>query len=64
MGEGDVPIRGQKVRIDYVLSLPDGRQMDSSKKKEGVLPFKRSFPIAVGKICPGLDQTIMSMFVA
>ena len=55
-----MPIRGHKVRIAYTLSLPDGRTIDSKNQKKESLPIRRSFPIAVGKVCPGLDQMIMS----
>ena len=55
-----MPIRGHKVRIAYTLSLPDGRVLDSNDQKKDTLPIKRSFPIAVGKVCPGLDHMIMS----
>ena len=61
VGTGEIPLKGHEVRIAYTIHTPNGSIIDSedpSMKK--MLPWKRKVPIAVGKLCPGLDSAIQS----
>ena len=61
VGTGLIPIRGQRVRISYKIKLPNGYEIDSEDKSNHCLPVKRKVPVAVAKVCPGVDKVLQSI---
>ena len=61
VGTGLIPIRGQRVRISYKIKLPNGYEIDSEDKSNHYLPVKRKVPVAVAKVCPGVDKVLQSI---
>ena len=63
-GTGEVPIRGHTVHIAYTMTLANGRRIsseDASQKHQ--LPLKRRVPVAVGKVCRGVDMALQSVYL-
>ena len=60
VGTGFLPTRGQRVRISYKIKLPNGHEIDSEDKSNHYLPIKRKLPVAVAKVCPGVDKVLQS----
>lgn len=58
VGKGLTVKKGDLLTVDYVGTLLDGTEFDSSKK-EGRVPFK--FVIGTGKVIKGWDQGLMGM---
>jgi peptidylprolyl isomerase len=58
-GTGATPTKGQKVTVHYTGWLTNGKQFDSSKKKDR--PF--TFEIGRRKVIRGWDEGVMSMKV-
>ena len=59
VGDGELPKRGQKVTVHYTGWLTNGKQFDSSRKKNK--PF--SFEIGRRKVIRGWDEDVMTMEV-
>ena len=59
VGDGEQPKRGQKVTVHYTGWLTNGKQFDSSRKKNK--PF--SFEIGRRKVIRGWDAGVMTMEV-
>ena len=61
IGSGLVPMRGQTVLLSYKLKLPSGEEINSDIKADrSRLPIKRKIPVAVAKVCPGVDKALRS----
>lgn len=61
IGSGLIPMRGQTVLLSYKLQLDDGREINSDKKSDhSRLPIRRKIPVAVAKVCPGVDKALRS----
>ena len=61
IGSGLVPMRGQTVLLSYKLKLPSGEEINSDVKADrSRLPIKRKLPVAVAKVCPGVDKALRS----
>ena len=61
IGSGLIPMRGQTVLLSYKLQLADGREINSDKKSDhSCLPIRRKIPVAVAKVCPGVDKALRS----
>ena len=61
IGSGLIPMRGQTVLLSYKLQLADGREINSDKKSDhSHLPIRRKIPVAVAKVCPGVDKALRS----
>lgn len=61
IGSGLIPMRGQTVLLSYKLQLADGREINSDKKSDhSRLPIRRKIPVAVAKVCPGVDKALRS----
>jgi peptidylprolyl isomerase len=54
VGEGEFPLKGEMVRVNYVGKLTNGKVFDKSKK-----PF--SFVIGVGQVIKGWDEGVITM---
>jgi len=59
VGKGTTAIAGDKVSVHYVGTLKDGKEFDSSRKRE--LPF--TFDLGAGHVIKGWDQGIVGMRV-
>lgn len=58
-GTGATPQRGQTVSVNYVGTLENGTEFDSSRKGGG----PADFPIGVGRVIKGWDEALMTMKV-
>lgn len=63
IGPGMVPMRGQTVLLSYKLKLANGEEINSDVKADrSRLPIKRKIPVAVAKVCPGVDKALRSIY--
>lgn len=56
-GKGDSPKKGDIVKAHYLVSLLNGTKIDSSFDRGTPIEF----PVGVGKVIPGWDETLVSM---
>jgi FKBP-type peptidyl-prolyl cis-trans isomerase len=59
IGQGDVPVKGQKVKVDYTGKLTDGTVFDSSIPRGQPIEFT----LGVGQVIKGWDEGISTMKV-
>lgn len=59
VGDGASPKPGQTITVNYVGTLENGKEFDSSYKRGKPIDFK----IGVGKVIKGWDQGLMDMKV-
>lgn len=59
VGDGASPKPGQTITVNYVGTLENGREFDSSYKRGKPIDFK----IGIGKVIKGWDQGLMDMKV-
>lgn len=59
IGKGPMPQTGQRVFVDYIGTLSDGTEFDSSFK--GSDPF--SFVLGMGEVIKGWDEGVKTMHV-
>lgn len=59
VGEGDVPMEAEMVRVHYTGKLLDGSVFDTSLKGKKPNPF--SFVIGVGQVIKGWDEGVITM---
>lgn len=59
VGEGESPQPGQTITVNYVGTLENGKEFDSSYKRGKPIDFK----IGVGKVIKGWDEGLMTMKV-
>ena len=56
-GEGDLPVLGSRVTVNYVARFLDGTKFDGSADRGG--PF--TFTLGVGKVIKGWDEAFSGM---
>jgi peptidylprolyl isomerase len=59
VGDGPSPQPGQTITVNYVGTLENGREFDSSYKRNKPVDFK----IGVGRVIKGWDEGLMTMKV-
>jgi peptidylprolyl isomerase len=59
VGDGESPQPGQTITVNYVGTLENGKEFDSSYKRGKPIDFK----IGVGKVIKGWDEGLMTMKV-
>jgi peptidylprolyl isomerase len=59
VGEGDMPVEGQEVVVNYVAWLQDGEQFIASSANQGGEPL--TFAIGSDSVFPGWEEGVMTM---
>ena len=59
VGDGPSPLPGQTITVNYVGTLENGKEFDSSYKRGKPVDFK----IGIGKVIKGWDEGLMTMKV-
>ena len=59
VGEGDMPVEGQEVVVNYIAWLQDGEQFIASSENEGGEPL--TFAIGSDTVFPGWDEGVSTM---